>query len=136
VNGSGAGRLAFRLAAPSAAQRYTHCALVDRTPRDLRGRQGLTFKIRADRDYRIELQVRDENPASGDEGTEWWTTSVRATPEWRTAVVPFARLRSINPKTDGHVDVDKIRALVFVLDHASIKPGTEGSIWIDDLAAY
>ena len=135
-DGTGAARLAFRLAAPTATQRYTHCALVDRTKRDLRGRRGLTFKIRSDRDYRIELQVRDENPASGDDGEEWWFTSVRSTPAWRTAVVPFSRLRSINPKSDGILDLDKIRALVFVLDHGSIKTGTQGTIWIDDLAAY
>lgn len=136
ADGQGAARLAFRLAAPTATQRHTHCALVDRTKRDLRGRRGLTVKIRSDRDYRIELQVRDENPASGDGGEEWWFTSVRSTPTWRTVVIPFERLRSINPKTDGLLDLDKIRALVFVLDHGSIKTGTQGTLWIDDLAAY
>jgi hypothetical protein len=135
-DGRGAARLAFRLAAPTAAQRHTHCALIDRTARDLRGRHGLVFKIRSDRDYRIELQVRDENPASADDREEWWFGSVRTTPEWRTVAVPFARLRSINPKTDGVVDLDKIRALVFVLDQGSIKTGTAGTIWIDALGAY
>ena len=30
--------------------------------------------------------------------------------------LPFARFRTINPKTDGRLDVAKTRAIVFVLD--------------------
>jgi len=50
--------------------------------------------------------------------------------------IPFARLRSINPRTDGRLDLDKVRALVFVLDRGVDKPGTKGTIWIDDLGVY
>ena len=135
-DGRGAARLAFRLAVPSSAQPHTYAALVDRTARTLTGRQGLVFKIRGDGEYRIWLQVRDENPASADEGTEWWFASIRTSREWRTVTLPFARLRSINPKTDGRLDLDKVRALVFVLDRGAVKPGTQGTIWIDDLGVY
>jgi hypothetical protein len=98
ADGGGAGRIAFRLVAPTAEQKDTYCALVDRTPRDLSGRQGITLKVKGDRVYRISFQVRDENPASADEGTEWWFASIRTAPEWRTVVIPFSRFRSINPK--------------------------------------
>jgi hypothetical protein len=50
--------------------------------------------------------------------------------------VPFARLRSINPATDGKLDLDQVQALVFVLDKGSLKPGTAGTIWLDDLGTY
>ena len=50
--------------------------------------------------------------------------------------MPFARLRSINPKTDGKLDLDKVRALVFVIDKGSVKPGTQGTIWIDEVGVY
>jgi len=80
--------------------------------------------------------VRDENPASADGGTEWWFASVKTSPEWRRVAIPFARLRSINPKTDGRLDLDKVRELVFVLDKGSVKPGTEGRIWIDEVGVY
>ena len=50
--------------------------------------------------------------------------------------LPFARLRSINPKTDGRLDLDKVRALVLVLDRGSIKPGARGTIWIAGLGVY
>jgi hypothetical protein len=82
--------------------------------------------------FRIWIQVRDENPRSADEKTEWWFASIRTTAEWRRVYLPFSRLRSINPQTDGRLDLDKVRALVFVLDSGAIKPGTQGAIWIDD----
>jgi hypothetical protein len=135
-DGKGATRLSFRLGVPSAAQPHTFCALVDWTHRDLTGRTGLVFKIRADGEYRIWVQVRDENPASADDKTEWWFASVKTTTDWRPVTIPFARLRSINPKTDGRLDLDRVRALVFVLDRGAVKPGTEGTIWIDDVGVY
>src|SRR6185295_2648366 len=134
--GSGAARIEVRLGAPGPGRPYVLCALVSREPRNLAGAQGLVFSIRGDRVYRIWVQVRDENPASADDGTEWWFASVRADPEWRRVAVPFARLRSLNPKTDGKLDLDKVRQLVFVIDQGSEKPGTEGAIAIDGLGLY
>ena len=136
VDGRGAALLDFAIGQPTAGHPDVFCALVDGRPRDLTGRTGLVFSIRGDGTYRIWVQVRDENPASADEGTEWWFASVKTRPEWRRVVVPFARLRSINPKTDGKLDLDKVRALVFVLDKGSVKPGTKGRIWIDEVGVY
>jgi hypothetical protein len=62
------------------------------------------------------VQVRDENSASADDATEWWFASVRTEKEWRRVALPFARLRSLSPKTDGKLDLDKVRRLVFVID--------------------
>ena len=136
TDGGGAARLEFRIGEPTPDHPHVFAALVDWTHRDLSGRSGLVFSIRADGVYRIWVQVRDENPASGDEGTEWWFASVRTSTEWQRVVLPFARLRSINPKTDGRLDLDKVRALVFVLDRGAVKPGTRGTIWLDDLGVY
>lgn len=135
-DGNGALRLSFRLAVPSEAQPHTFCALVDWTHRDLTGHQGLVFKLRGDGEYRVWVQVRDENPASADDKTEWWFASVKTATDWRPVAVPFSRLRSINPKTDGRLDLDKVRSLVFVIDRGAVKPGTEGTIWIDELGLY
>lgn len=136
ATGGGAARLAFRLGAATPDHPHTFCALVDWTHRDLSGRSGLVFSIRADGVYRIWVQVRDENPASTDEGTEWWFASVRTTREWRRVALPFARFRSINRNTDGRLDLDKVRALVFVLDRGAVKEGTRGTIWLADLGVY
>jgi hypothetical protein len=129
-------RLAFRLAAPSAAQPFTWCALVNRQSRDLSGWSGLRFRIRGDGEYRVWVQVRDRNPASADEGLEWWLASARTSTGWRDVELPFARFRTINPRTDGRLDPSQAQAVVFVLDHAAVKPGTEGTLWIADLGVY
>lgn len=135
-DGSGAGRLSFRLGAPGPGRPTTWCALADRTPRDLGGTRGLVFRLRADGVRRLWVQLRDANPASADEGQEWWFASVKATPEWRRVVVPYARLRTLNPRTDGRPDPERTRGIVFVLDQAAAEPGTSGTIWIDDLGVY
>ncbi len=134
--GGAAARIRFELGTPTAAQPYVWCALVSRQARDLHGREGLVFDIRADGVYRLWVQVRDRNPASADEGTEWWFASLRTSAQWRRVVVPFASLRSINPKTDGRLDLDKVTQLVFVLDQGAVKPGTRGSIWLAGLGVY
>jgi hypothetical protein len=136
ADGRGAARIAFRLGQPTPSRPDVYAALVDRTPRDLTGRKGLTLALRGDGAYRIWLQVRDRNPASRDDGTEWWFASLRTSPEWRRVAVPFERLRSINPNTDGRLDLDQVAELVFVIDKGSVKPGTLGTIWIDELGTY
>jgi hypothetical protein len=133
---SGLSPLAFELAMPSAAQPSPFVALVSWGERDLSTRRGLVFTVESDGVYRLWVQVRDENPASADEGTEWWFASVKSTPERRRVGVPFEQLRSINPKTDGRLDLDKVRAVVFLIDKGSLKPGTKGSIRIADIGVY
>jgi hypothetical protein len=129
-------RLRFRLGKPGPRHPFVSCALVSRSPRDLTGRKGLVFSIKGDRTYRVWVQVRDLNPASTDDGTEWWFASVRPSPGWERMALPFDRLRSINPRTDGHLDLDKVRMIAFVLDAGAVPPGTEGSIWLADLGVY
>jgi hypothetical protein len=134
--GSEALKLAFRLGAPSASQPFTWCALVNRQARDLSPWTGVRFRVRADGEYRLWVQVRDVNPASADEGLEWWLASARTSSEWREVRLPFGRFRTINRKSDGRLDPDKARALVFVLDGASVKTGTRGTIYFADLGVY
>jgi hypothetical protein len=135
-DGRDALKLAFRLGAPTPSQPFTWCALVNRQARDLAAWAGLRFRIRADGEYRLWVQVRDVNPASADEGLEWWLASVRTSAQWREVQLPFSRFRTINRRTDGRLDPEKTRALVFVLDGASVKVGTQGTIWIGDLRVY
>jgi hypothetical protein len=134
--GTPALKLAFRLGAPSAEQPFTWCALVNRQERDLGAYAGLRFRIRADGVYRVWVQVRDANPASADEGEEWWMASVRTSPEWEEVLLPFSRFRSINLQTDGQLDPDQAKGIVFLLDHSAVKPGTKGTLWIAGLGVY
>ena len=129
-------KLAFRLGTPSPEQPFTWCALVNRQERDLAEYGGLRFRIRADGVYRAWVQVRDANPDSTDDGEEWWMASVRTSPEWQEVFVPFSRFRTLNERTDGRLDPEQTKGIVFVLDHAAVKPGTEGQIWIAGLGVY
>jgi hypothetical protein len=45
-------------------------------------------------------------------------------------------MRSLNPRSDGRLDLDKVRQVVFVIDQGADKPGTEGTVWIDEVATY
>ncbi|HET7290897.1 MAG TPA: CehA/McbA family metallohydrolase [Vicinamibacteria bacterium] len=134
--GGPAAKLAFRLGRPEPGRPFVWCALVNREPRDLSGARGLVLWVKADGEYRFWVQFRDENPAARDEGVEPWFASVRTSREWRAVAVPFARLRSIHPQTDGSFDAARVRALVFVVDHGAVKPGTAGTIWIAEPAVY
>jgi hypothetical protein len=134
--GADAFRLGFHLAPPGPGQAFTWCALVNREARDLGGWSGLRFRIRADGEYRLWIQLRDLNPASPDEGLEWWMASARTSSEWSEVELPFARFRTLNPKSDGRLDPGQTRAVVFMLDHASVKPGTKGTIWLSDVGVY
>jgi hypothetical protein len=134
-SGSRAGRLAFRLAqVEEGADAW--CSLVLRAEQDWKGREGLALWVRADGVYRFHVQVRDRNPASKDEGTEWWFASVRTSPGWQRVALPFARFRSINPNTDGRLDLDRVVGVALVLDKGAIRPGTAGEILLDDIAVY
>ena len=133
---SGRHRLVFELGVPSDANKSPFVALVSWGKRDFTGRKGLVFSLKSDGVYRASVQVRDENPASKDEGTEWWFASAKSTPEWRRVALPFDRLRSINPMTDGRLDLDKVRAIVFVIDRGALKPGTRGVLEIDQVGVY
>lgn len=135
-DGGPAARLQFKLGTPTAAHPFVSAALVSRKARDLTGRKGLVFAVRGDRAYRLWVQVRDRNPASADEGTEWWGSSIRTSTEWRRVAVPFDGLRSINPRSDGRLDLDKVVQIVFVLDQGAVKPGTEGTLELAELGVY
>lgn len=134
--GDAALRLEFRLAQPTAEVPDVFAALASWEHRDLRGHRGLTFRVRADGVYRMWLQVRDANPASTDDGTEWWFASVKTSRDWLQVSVPFEALRSADPNSDGQLDLDAVRALVFLIDKGAMKPGNGGTIWIDELGVY
>ena len=134
-DGSSAARIAFRLGQPSTEHPSPFASLGSYQPRDLSGRSGLVFSIRSDGTFRFWVQVRDRNPGTA-EGTESWFTSVKTSHNWRTVTLPFNRLRSFDPQTDGTLDLADIEAIVFLVDIGAVPPGTEGVIWLDELGVY
>jgi hypothetical protein len=134
ADGGGAARLEFHLGAPAGDHPNVFAALADWTPRDLRGQSGLVFSVRADGVYRMWVQVRDENKDAG--GARFWSQSVRTSKQWQRVAVPFAHLRSTDAATGSHIDLNTVHAIAFVVDRGSVKPGTHGTIWLDDLGVY
>ena len=134
-DGSSVARIAFRLGEPSTEHPSPFASLASYQSRDLAGRNGLVFSLRSDDTYRFWVQVRDRNPETL-EGTESWFASVKTGNAWRKVTLPFTRLRSDDPHTDGTLDLADIEAIVFLVDIGAVPPGTEGVIWIDDLGVY
>jgi len=123
------------LAAPTPEQPHTWCALVNRAARDLSGQSGLVFSVKADGVYRFWVQVRDENPASHDGGTEVVSPLSGRPPSGAALLCPSAGCLP-QPEHGWRLDLDRVRALVFVLDRGGVKVGTKGTIWIDALGTY
>lgn len=135
-DGQGAGRFEFHLGKATPEHPDPYCAYMNMQPRNLNGKSGVVFSIKGEGTYRTWLQIRDRNPKSTEEGTEWWFASVRATPEWTRIAVPFSSMRSINRNSDGHLDLDQVVGVFFVIDRASMKPGSSGVIWISNIGLY
>ena len=91
--------------------------------------------MRSDVPYRFWVQVRDLNPTEP-EGANTWQASVRSSTEWRDVTVPFERLRNVIDDVDGTLDLAETQAIVFLVDTGALRPGTDGTIWIDDLRVY
>lgn len=137
AHGQGVARVAFHLGVPGpAGPRHPWCALVSREPRDLTGAHGLVLSVKADGVYRFAVQVRDANPRGSDDGLETWQASVRTSASWQRVALPFERFRSLDPHSDGRLDLSQVRTLALVLDDLTLPPGTSGTIWLDDLGTY
>jgi hypothetical protein len=140
VAGSGAdsraaARMKFTLGAQTTATPSPFAALTSLRDRDLSQRRGLVFWIKGDQARRVWVQVRDPNPQS-EGGTEWWYASVRASTEWRRVAVPFERFRTRDARTDGRLDLQDTKGILFIVDVGAAKPGTAGEIWLDDVGVY
>ncbi len=134
-SGRSAGRMSFRLG-DGGGRQGASCALVTRERRNWSGASGLAFAIRGDADYRVHVQIRDENRAGRDEGTETWFASTKAGPAWQRRAIPFAAFHSTDPHSDGQLDLEKVRLVAFVVDRAAEKVGTRGTIWLDEVGVY
>jgi PHP domain-containing protein/carbohydrate binding protein with CBM11 domain len=132
---SNAARLEFTLGAPAAATPSPFAALALTRREDFSAAHGLAFSIKGDDVYRIWVQVRDDNPRSED-GTEWWYASVKTSRDWRRVALPFERLRTRDPGSDGRLDLSKVTGVYFIVDTGVAKPGTSGVIWLDDVGVY
>src|SRR6185295_11206441 len=93
-----------------------HASACDWEPRDLQGASALTFRVRGDRRFRFDLQVRVLDPTAPG-GLRIFRHSVRAEPEWRRTGVRFDQLRSYDSGA-GSADLSRVAGLYFHVDAA------------------
>ncbi len=135
--GTDALQLAFRLGVPSPSQPFTWCALVNRQPRDLAPYTGLRFRIKGDGEYRLWVQVRDVNPASADEGLEWWLASARTSTRLARGAAAVLALPD-DQQEDRRPPRSRPRR-ARSCSCSTARPssrGREGKIWIAGLGVY
>ena len=114
----------FRLGAGA----RTYASVTDFRARDLSRASGLAFRVRASARFRFDVQVR----ARDGESVRIWRRSVLADPAWHPAFLPFASLRTYDPR-GGRPDLTRVTAVYFAVETAHLAPGTPGTLWIDDL---
>jgi hypothetical protein len=120
----GALRWDFRLG--EGARSYSSVA--DYRPRDLSRAAGVALRVRASERFRFDLQLR----AQAGEEHRIWRRSVLAGPEWREAYVPFAALRTYDPR-GGRPDLSRVVGVYFEVEAAHLPPGRAATLWIDDM---
>lgn len=109
-------------------RRRTYASLVDYRPRDVSHASGVAFRVRATERFRFDVQVRVNDGGRH----RIWRRSVLAGPEWSQAYVPFAALRTYDPR-GGRPDLTRVVGVYFEVELAHLPPGRAGTLWIDDL---
>ena len=84
--------------------------------------------MRATERFRFDVQVRVSDAGRH----RIWRRSVLAGPDWTQAHVPFASLRTYDPRR-GRPDLSRVVGLYFEVESAHLAPGRAGTLWIDDL---
>lgn len=109
----------------------THASVCAWEARDLSAHESLVFRVRGDRRFRFDVQVRVTDQATP-EGVRIWRRSVRTEAQWQNVVLPFATLKTYD-RRGGRVALDRVAGIYFHVDEAQLRPGSKGTLWIDDV---
>jgi len=127
-------RFSFHLAPTVAKGREITCALSNRVYRDLSPYSAISFFVKGDRTYRFWLQLREYDENGGKEKVEVWGTSVKVHPYWEHKVIPFSSFVLLSKGTNGRLELARSTGFFFIVNNSSVKPGTSGTIWFDDIS--
>jgi hypothetical protein len=126
-------RLRFRLAPVTEESKHVMCAISNRVFRDLSPYSGISFFVKGDGTYRFLFQLR-EYDRKGEERVEVFGTSVKVRPYWERKVIPFSSLILLSKEINGIMEPARCAGFFFILNEETIKPGTSGTIWFDDIS--
>lgn len=90
----------------------------------------LRARLSSDRPMRVSVQLRE--PSGGRDGRRW-QRSVAVGPVAQTIVVPFDDFVAIDPGPP-HPPLDRVHALLFVVDTVHAPPGLAGRVVLHELA--
>jgi hypothetical protein len=125
VAGPGGPELRFRFGLASGPSVGQYVSLVLTLPGGVQAYDAIRFTIRGERPMRIALQIRDTT-------ADRWQRSVyleAASHERSVAFDDFVPVGSTHAPKAAKAD---IRFVMFVVETTNTKPGTSGTIWIDD----
>jgi hypothetical protein len=91
----------------------------------------VSFRASADKPMRLSVQVR--RPLEGSGEGERWLRSIYVDSTPRDITVMFDDMRPVPPARTAHPPLDKVHALLFVVDTEHTPPGTSGRVLIDGL---
>lgn len=91
----------------------------------------VSFRASADKPMRLSVQVRHPLGTTGD--AERWLRSVYVDTTPRDITVRFDDMRPVPPARTPHPPLDKIHALLFVVDTEHTPPGGSGRVLIEGL---
>ena len=130
----GGRELAFRYALRGLPIAGQYAALVyglegEGRPSGLVGWDRLTFRARANRAMRLEVQMRQPGGPDG----ERWQRSVYLDEQPRDVTIFFDDMTPIGRTTRRRPDPALVHALLFVVDTNHTLPATAGIVWLDDV---
>lgn len=107
--------------------------------RDLSRYSGVKFFMKASRDLTIMFVLNDIQKDTNQE--ESWFGNISVTQDWKEMQIPFNSLIIRKGKakrlgTDQILDLRNIERMNWVVHEMSVPPGTEGTIWLDEVSFY
>ncbi|HUK34080.1 MAG TPA: hypothetical protein VLV86_09235 [Vicinamibacterales bacterium] len=118
--GEGALRLRFGLASAPTTSQFV--ALGVDAPQGIASSDRVTFAARAEQPMRISVQVMTEQSR--------WERSVYVDTFSQAHTVMFHEFRPVAGSGENPIPLDRVTALLFVIDTTNTKPGTSGQLWI------
>jgi TolB-like protein len=129
----------FKLGTDKVTNVGIHAKMRNRLKRDLSNYSGIQFFMKADRNLTVTFQLGDSEEDSPEE--ENWYRNVSVSKGWKEFRIPFrtlsvAKRRAIKFDTNQILQLNYIERIDWVVTEHFVPRGTEGTVWLDEVAFY
>lgn len=108
-----------------------YAALVSQQLTSIDKAKYLELTLRAQKPMRLSVQLR--RPLDTPGAAERWVRSVYLPPQRTRVIVWFDDMRPIEAAAAAHPPLDKVHALLLVVDTEHTPPGTEGRLFVEEM---